>query len=106
MSPKKFINYKKCFIMVSEEERNKIIKNIDNTKSNNLELTITQRKTTNFWKTKHYPKNEIPTNIYSLGSGNRYELYVKYKEKYEYIDFTEFTNYLRELHKQKIALIN
>ncbi len=92
--------------MVTPEERNSIIKSIDTTLSNILELNMTDRKTTNFWKKKHYPTLEIPTSIYLLGNGTRDELHQKYKETYGYISRQEFTNYLRELIKQKIAILN
>lgn len=100
------INYCREFIMVSPEERKSIIDSIDTTLTNTLELNMTDRKTTNFWKKKHYPTLEIPTNIYLLGNGTRDELYQKYKDTHGYISRQEFTNYLRELIKQKIAIVN
>lgn len=100
------IDYSREFIMVSPEERKSIINSIDTTLSNTLELNMTDRKTTNFWKKKHYPTLEIPTNIYLLGNGTRDELHQKYKDTHGYISRQEFTNYLRELIKQKIATVN
>ncbi len=100
----KQIDYTQHFIMVAPCIRKIIITTIDTTPNNSLELNITNRETTNYWKTKHHPTKDIPTKIYLLGNGTRDELYDKYKIIHGYLDYNEFTNYLRELIKQKIAI--
>lgn len=98
------IDYSKNFISVSPNERNILIQNINNTP--NYEYVQTSRPTTNFWKTKHNPDEQIPTRIYLLGNGTTDELFQKYNNKYgeNTINIKEFKNFIREMIYQKLLI--
>lgn len=85
--------------MVSPQERNIIIQNID---SGNYLLINHNTKV--WWENKHHPKQVIPTNLYLLGNGRLCELFEKYNDKHEPISRSDFNDYTRELIKQGIML--
>lgn len=98
------INYEKTFVPVSPDKRNIIINNINTIED--FEVSNTGRSTKKWWKGgKHDPENEIPKNIYLLGSGTFDELYNKYVSKYgNQLSKKEFKDYTRELIKQEIMI--
>lgn len=87
--------------MVSPNVRKKVVERIN---AGELESETITGYCKRWWKTKHHPDKEVPTNIYLLGNGSPEELYIKYITKYGYIEHRVFLNYTRELIKQQIMI--
>lgn len=89
----------RIYKMISPNERNNIINDINN-------LIITSECKTGqkqqWWTKKHHPSMQIPLNIYVLGDGTFDDLYDRYINKYAYISKKDFRDYTRELQKQQI----
>ena len=87
--------------MVTRRERFEII--IKTTKGEMVSEVATGKKQ-KWWEKKHNPAEIIPENIYRLREGTIDELYIKYKQQYGHIEWSDFTDYTRELLKQKIMI--
>lgn len=94
-------DFNKIYSMTNSNSRYIIIEKINNKELFSNDIS---GKRLNWWLNKHYPDNEIPKNIYLLGNGTIKELYERYIKKYNYIEWTEFINYTRELIKQTIMI--
>jgi hypothetical protein len=94
-------NWNKEYIMVNPSDR-LIIAN----KCNNEEMISETKpgKKQKWWKLKHNPNGVIPTNIYLLGKGTIQQLHNEYNKKYDYIEWSDFIDYTRELIKQGIII--
>jgi hypothetical protein len=90
-------DFNKIYMMVKPIDRIEIINKIENEE-------IMSESGEKWWLNKHHPNNDIPKNIYLLGKGSIKELYEKYNENYENINWGKFINYTRELIKQKIMV--
>jgi hypothetical protein len=93
-------DFNKKYLMVSVNERNEIIKNI------NLGLLCSECVTgikNNWWSKKHHPEEDMPKNIYLSGDGTIEEVYKSFIKRTNIkIEYSEFINYTRELIKQGI----
>ena len=96
-------DFQKSYVMTSPNVRSEIIQ-----KCKNKEIVSETRtgQIQDWWLKKHNPENEIPKNIYSLGSGTIRELFDRYNNKFKYgqVEWEEFIDYTRELIKQNIML--
>jgi len=99
--PRRIVNKKKVYIIISQEDRKIIINNIDD---GLLESSVDTGCKNKWWKNKHNPNNPIPNNIYSLGNGYFDDLYRKYNREYGFISKKDFQDYFRELIQQKIMI--
>jgi len=95
----KIIDHSKDYTVVSEEYRNNIICKID--KGEFVSECATGKKN-HWWSKKHHPAETIPQNIYLCGGGKINEMHEKYILHYNFIEKSDFINYVRELIKQKI----
>ena len=92
-------NFNKTYVSVTPTERFRVIQQI-NDKTLVSECFTGKRQ--KWWTEKHHPDNEIPTNIYLLGSGTLSQLHNAYLQKHGVIEWSEFINYTRELIKQEL----
>lgn len=98
-------DFNKTYVMTPPNVRWVILQ-----KCNNKEIVSETQtgKIQDWWFKKHNPDNDIPRNIYLLGSGTIDELCVRYNDtyghKYGYIAREDFIDYTRELIKQNIML--
>ena len=98
-STKKINDNSKIYNMQPPCFRRVVIQQIDATE---IESECKMGKKNKWWKTKHHPGRQIPTNIYLLGRGTLPELHAAYIAEYGEITKREFLNYTRELIKQGI----
>ena len=94
-------DFTKTYSMVSVNERNVIIANIQSDVLVSDCVTGVKQK---WWKTKHFPEKDIPTHIYLLGDGTIQELHQRFINKHMDISWSDFINYTRELIKQGILI--
>lgn len=94
-------DFNKIYNMINPIERIQIIKKINNGEITSETVTGKKKR---WWTDKHNPDNEIPKNIYLLGKGTIQELHNEYIKNYNYIEWSDFINYTRELIKQKIMI--
>jgi len=93
--------------MVSPNDRNTIIRRIN---SGEIDTDVSTGQRNKWWKKKHHPEREIPTNIYLLGDGTPKELHDMYNTKYTLVaspqtaKWENFRNYTRELVQQGIMV--
>ncbi len=99
--PKRIQKLEKIYTMVSSQERQNIINDIDN---GTIEEKCHTGKKQHWWKNKHHPNKDIPKNIYLLGYGTIDELHKKYNKSTYYppLPYTSFINWTRELINQNI----
>ena len=94
-------DFQKTYVMVNQADRMNIIQQID---SGVIVSECATGQKQEWWTKKHYPKNEIPKNIYLLGEGTLRQLYEQYQSRYGIIEWDDFIGYTRELIKQKIMI--
>ena len=94
-------DFEKIYTMVSEEDRARIVEQINN---GQLESECSTGIRQKWWTDKHHPMNEIPDSIYKLGQGTIKELHEMYCQKNTPLLWEEFIDYTRELVKQKIMV--
>ncbi len=92
-------HFRKIYTATIPTERFRVIQQINN---KTLVSECFTGKKLKWWTGKHHPDNEIPKNIYLLGSGTLSELHHAYIQKHGVIEWSEFINYTRELIKQEI----
>lgn len=92
-------NFRKTYTSATPVERIRVIQQINN---KTLVSECFTGKIMKWWTDKHHPDNEIPKNIYLLGSGTLSQLHNAYLQKHGVIEWSEFINYTRELIKQEL----
>jgi hypothetical protein len=95
-------NFRAKYEMVSPTIRREIIVKID---AGEVDTKVKTGQKAKWWLKNHYPKKEIPTNIYLLGGGvTLRELHERYNKEYtdKNITWVDFRNYTRELVAQGI----
>ena len=93
----KVVKQNKKYTSISSNERKLIISKIDN---NELDSPVKSGQEKKWWKKKHYPGKPIPTLIWSIFQGTKDEYYNQYLT-YGYISREDFSDYFRELIRQK-----
>jgi hypothetical protein len=96
----KVVEQNKKYTSISFNERELIIGKIDN---NELDSPVKSGQKKKWWKKKHYPGKPIPTLIWSIFQGTKDEYYNQYLT-FGYISREDFSDYFRELIRQKIIV--
>jgi len=98
-STKKINDNSKTYCIRPPSFRRFVMQQID---SGELESECKTGKKNKWWKNRHHPCRQIPTNIYLLGQGTLSELFTAYIANHGDIEKRDFMNYTRELIKQGI----